>query len=228
MKIKFTTANEGVHEHFKPEPIKLHLPQWFKDTPRTDSDPTKVQSYGMTHSPFTVTSCIPVRDYMMSGYVLFNTADRVMETIPHTDPEDFSDYSHDGRVGFHRHGQCPVEMDGKRSHYFKILNPWVVHTPKGYSCMFYQPEYFFESRFRLLPAIVDTDTHTMPVNFTGAIKTKESFVLKAGEPLMVVFPFKRDEWESETECKEVKFDNRFSIYFNKVYKRFFHTKKVYR
>lgn len=228
MKIKFSTENEAAFELFKPEPVKKHLPEWYKDTPRTDSDPKRVRSYGPNQSPFTVTSCIPVQDYMMSGYVLLNTSERMIETIPNTDPVDFSDYAPDGRMGYHRHAQCPVHIGGRKNHYFKLWNPWTISTPKGYSCLFYQPEYLMETRYRLMPAIVDTDTYVGAVNFPGVLLTDEPFMLKAGAPLMVVFPFKRDEWDSEVSFEKQIKNNKLSVYLHGMYKKVFHQKKVYR
>jgi hypothetical protein len=50
----------------------------------------------------------------------------------------------------------------------------------------------------LFSAIVDTDTYDSEILFPGYISTGVSDVnIPPGTPLMTVFPFKRDSWESE-------------------------------
>ena len=230
MKIRFSTANDIALELFPPKPVKSVIPEWYKNTPHTIFDPKNANAYegNPQMTPYTVTSCIPVRDYMTSGYVILNDVDRVITPLEDRDPVDFSDHSPIGPMMFHPHAQCPVKIQGRDRHYFKVPNPWDINTPRGYSCLFYQPAYLFESRFQMLPAIVDTDRYNMPINFIGAITSPESFVLEAGTPLMVVFPFKRDEWESEVKLQSPKHDRLRLVYLNKIYQRFFHNKKVYR
>jgi len=230
MKIEFITNDSLSMELYKPEPVKKHFPEWFKETPHATFDPLDAPSYGGAGSvsPYTITSCVPVKDYMTSGYIIRNTYDVVITPLIDRDPVDFCDYTLGERFEFHRHGQCPVAIKGKRRDYFKYINHWLVKTPPGYSCMFYQPEYFFESRFRLFPGIVDTDSYNMPVNFIGTILADESFLLEAGTPLMVVFPFKREEWDSDVKEALIKQDNRFIAKLSKVYRTLCHTKKVYR
>ena len=222
MKIEFTTADDIALE-FPPEPVKLHLPSWYKETPLKRFDDTDAISQQNGATPLTVRSCIPVRDYLTSGYVIRNDVDRVIQVM---DDGGYVTHAQHNQMSFHPHDQCPVHIKEKKRHYFKFMNPWMIRTPKNYSCLFYQPEYFFEERYKLLPAIVDTDKHTNPVNFIGT--AFESFVLKAGTPLMVVFPFKRDEWTASVEQKEFKLDKRFVIYLKGAYKKFFHSKKSYR
>lgn len=231
MIISFKTQDESAFELFKPEPVNRHLPKWYKEISTELHDPLRADLYtsgSLSGGAQTIKSCFPVRDYLTSGYVILNNADRIITPVANSDPVDFCDHSNIGKLGFHPHDQCPININDKKRHYFKILNPWQIITPPGYSCLFYQPEYFFESRYKLFPSIVDTDAHTDLINLPGVILSEDSFMLNAGKPLMVVFPFKRDFWKSEISFGKIPINNRLTAYLKGVYRKFSHKKKIYR
>ncbi len=108
-----------------------------------------------------------------------------------------------------------------------------MRTPPGYSTLFYQPDLHFEDRYTLLPGIVDTDTYDAEIFFTGWVnKGITDFKIDAGSPLIIAFPFKRDEWQSVVE-KELthlagKEMRRLQHQFvHHIYRNFFHSKKRY-
>jgi hypothetical protein len=62
-------------------------------------------------------------------------------------------------------------------------------------------------------------------------KYKDSLI-KAGTPLVVAFPFKRDDWKMELSNKilpysEQKVTKKGRRHFENVYRNFFHSKKKY-
>jgi hypothetical protein len=85
---------------------------------------------------------------------------------------------------------------------FKILNPWIIKTPIGYSSLFISPIGSSEDRFYIIPAIVDTDSFNLEVNFPIVFNTEKynnqyKSILKKGTPYVQVIPFKREEWKME-------------------------------
>ena len=236
MKIEFTTDNKLTELDFKPIPSKKFIPEWYKNmslhTEGADSFDAKKLVADGSKTTFTIKGCIPVLDYITSGYILIAHADILITPEISEDKESKTYWwrSNTADIESHNHSQCPIKMNGYKNNYFKIVNPWSIKTPKGYSCLFYQPEYFMETRYKLLPAIVDTDGYSEPVNFPGIILSNESFMIKAGDPIMAVFPFKRDNWESEIRLKteeEMKQPNRILAYLERGYKNLFHNKKSY-
>jgi hypothetical protein len=236
MKIEFITNNAMALEYFKPIPAKKMIPEWYKKLP------LNVEGMGLdakkmvqmeSKTPFSIKGCIPVRDYITSGYILIAHADLLItpEYIQETDTKIFWWRSEGTSVETHGHSQCPVKMHGFKNQYIKFMNPWAIKTPKGYSCLFYQPEYFMENRYQLFPAIVDTDKYDFnPINFPGVLISNESFIVKAGEPIMAVFPFKRDNWSSNIKAitkKEMEKPNKFYASFLKSYKNLFWNRKNY-
>ena len=51
--------------------------------------------------------------------------------------------------------------------------------------------------------------------------------LKAGQPLMQVIPFKRDEWKSSSRYEKPSRSSKLNLYLHNMYKRAFHQKKKF-
>ena len=84
----------------------------------------------------------------------------------------------------------------------KLMSPWKIKTPKGYSCLFTRP-WYHNQKINILPAIVDTDNFNLIVNFPFMINLKfeETYEIGIGDPLICVFPYKRDNWECKISAK---------------------------
>lgn len=237
MKIEFKTNNEIAFNHFKPIPSKKLMPDWYKNMPTSIKGIDKMnakkfaESNSQTH--FTIKGCVPVLDYITSGYILTSHTDILItpEFIQEKDTKTFWWKSNGMKVESHGNEQCPIKINNVNNEYWKFMSAWAIKLPKGYSCYFYQPEYFMETRYKLFPAIVDCDGYNFqPVNFPGVILSNESFIIKAGDPIMAVFPFKRDDWKSEINLlsnEETNKPNVFFTYLERAYKNLFHSKKSY-
>lgn len=236
MKIEFTTDNKLAELDFKPIPSKKFIPEWYKNMPLhiegLDKNNAKELITTDSKTSFTIKGCQPVLDYITNGYILISHSDILITPEIYEDKESKGYWwrSNATEIKSHGHAQCPIKINNYKNEYFKFINAWSIKTPKGYSCLFYQPEYFMETRYKLLPAIVDTDGYTEPVNFPGIILSDESFTIKAGDPIMAVFPFKRDDWKSEIRLKteeEMQQPNRIMSYLERGYKNLFHNRKSY-
>jgi len=115
--------------------------------------------------------------------------------------------------GFDTH--ATVQLEGsllveknKNLPFYKILNPWKIKTPKGYSCLFVPPLNNSDNRFSIIPGIVDTDTFPNEINFPIVINGDKYPVLettiKKGTPYVQVIPFKRDSWKMLLKSKKQK------------------------
>lgn len=224
---------------FPPKPAKMNLPEWYKNLDSyiegMDLTAFSMAQNQFPSSVFTVKRCLPVQDYIMSGYTIFTNTEILMSTLK--PEEDFQDFlwsipRPDNTIfGTHPHRQCPISFSGKRHNYIKIYSNWSIKTPPGYSCLLSQPFYNNEDRITFLPAIVDTDTYNDSVGFIGYINPKyEHIKLEAGTPIMNVFPFKREEWKMhvlnelhDPNCS--KFTRLRSQFFTDVYRKFFRSKK---
>jgi hypothetical protein len=112
----------------------------------------------------------------------------------------------------------PLVNKNKNLPFYKILNPWKIKTPKGYSCLFVSPLNNSDDRFSIIPAIVDTDTYIHEINFPIVINgdkypTLETTIEK-GTPYVQVIPFKRDSWKMKFKLRKAKEIINSRIFFN--------------
>jgi hypothetical protein len=230
--IEFTTTDEIALSAFPPQPASAAIPDWYRALPLVASAECsyKEQYQHNFKTRFSIKGCVPVQDYLTSGYVLRLHTDVGITVEEVNGEEHVWWYTGDGPncISIHNHVQCPVPIEGKKKTYIKFELPWVVTTPPGYSCLFYQPEFLFNENFRLFPAIVDCDTYGQQVNFPGYTLKHGSFKIDAGTPLIVVLPYKRDEWASKTELVSESQPNLIARYFERGYKKLFHNKKSFK
>jgi len=115
----------------------------------------------------------------------------------------------------------------------KWLFDWKIETPPGYSCLYTHPINRHDLPFRTFSGVVDTDTFPDAVHFPFSILNFEGDrkIIPMGTPICQVFPFKRDEWQSEVLPLEpyLKEKATFSILkvIGRSYKRQFWHKKTY-
>jgi hypothetical protein len=90
-----------------------------------------------------------------------------------------------------------------------------------------------EERFDIIPGVVDTDTYINLINFPYFLKKRdEQFLIKKGEPMVQVIPFKRESWKMWSgfyfEKMHAKTMAKLRSVWMDKYKRFFWKKKSYK
>ena len=208
-----------------PEPASRFIPKWFKD---------------LDHSPekMTIKGCMPFLDSLTTGYILKLPQDIfVKHNIKSEETNEIEskciygmyDVNQDSlffnNININGHvPQCQdiIQLDGSplvaKNKFFpiqKILNPWKIKTPPGYSCLFTAPLNNRNDYFEIMPAIVDTDTFRSHINFPFIWNDKYDSInttLKKGTPYVQIIPFKRDNWKmniSKTKKEEYWFERVF-------------------
>lgn len=237
-RIIFEVGEKTLADHFAVAPLKREVPQWYKDLDMHISPGglslDAMISGGAPNGNKTMKYCVPVLDYLTSGYVI----KAAMHLKIRNGEKGKGDVapglqyvtSHTERVEHHAHAQCPFPFHGRKHTYPKLGNPWTVITPPGYSCLFYQPFYAdIETNLRMFPAIVDTDTFPVPVNFPGMVLGDGEAEIVPGQPLMAVFPFKREEWRMEVRVRDKPEDRGLMGYLlHRAYKAFYHRPKSFK
>jgi hypothetical protein len=120
--------------------------------------------------------------------------------------------------------------------FYKIINPWKIKTPKGYSCLFVPPLNNVDDRFLIIPGIVDTDTFPNEINFPIIINGDKYPVLettiKKGTPYVQVIPFKRDNWKMTFKPRKQKEIQNSRIFYGlkilNIYKEKYWNKKSWK
>jgi hypothetical protein len=211
--IEFSTHEDyysSLQEEEFPTPIKLNIPEWYKKLDHKQG--------GMT-----VKGCMPFLDTLTTGYLLKVPQDIFIDhnvLNQKQEPDSFSSFALKGfeyqfkakginlNTGGELHTQKQIEGSpflekNKNFPIYKIMNPWVIKTPKGYSCLFLPPLNNNDDRFSIIPGIVDTDTYNLEINFPFVINGDKypqlNTVIKTGTPYVQIIPFKRESWKMITK-----------------------------
>ena len=207
-----------------PKPASRFIPEEYKKLKRFTND--------NLHSP-TLKTCVPFLDSMTMGYIIPFDQDYLVDPVE----DDFSvtpANREQNDFGFHNQTQLPEEWkktSGQNAG--KFINKWLIKTPPGYSCLFVKPMNRIEERFDIISGVVDTDTYINLINFPYFLKKRdEQFLIKKGEPMVQVIPFKRESWKMWSGFYFEKLHAKTSTKLNSVwmdkYKRFFWKKKSFK
>jgi hypothetical protein len=187
-KITFCAIDEAMLDVWPhPKPASRFIPDEYKKLKRFTDD--------NLHRP-TVKTCMPFLDSLQMGYILSFDQDYVVDPVEN----DFSvtpANKGQGDFGFHNETQLPEEWAKTTGdNAGKFHNKWLIKTPPGYSCLFIKPMNRLEPRFEIISGIVDTDTYINTINFPFILhKRDKQFLIKKGEPMVQVIPFKRESWK---------------------------------
>jgi hypothetical protein len=230
-----------------PSPIKLNIPDWYKKLEHTVTNRT-------------IKGCMPFLDTLTSGYLLKLPQDfYIRHNVDNKNEknENFKDSFqtfglHDVlslvnvkninlNSGIDVHSLKQVEGSpfiekNKNLPFYKILNPWKIKTPKGYSCLFVSPLNNSDDRFSIIPGIVDTDTFPNEINFPIIINgdkypTLET-TIKKGTPYVQIIPFKRDSWKMKIKPRKQKEIQNSRLFYGlsllNIYKDKYWSKKLWK
>jgi hypothetical protein len=202
-----------------PIPAKLNIPEWYKKLEHSLENKT-------------IKGCIPFLDTLTSGYLLKMPQDfHVKHNVDNKNEkgeifkDSFQTFGlHDQQQllhakyvnlnsGIDNHSLKQVEGSpfiekNKNLPFYKIINPWKIKTPKGYSCLFTSPLNNSDDRFSIISGIVDTDTFPNEINFPIVINGDKYPILettiKRGTPYVQIIPFKRDHWKMTLKSRPQK------------------------
>lgn len=230
-----------------PIPAKLNIPQWYKKLEHS-------------HEKMTVKGCIPFLDSLTAGYLLKIPQDIVLKhNIEVKNDKGETSKMSEQKPAIHRSQQIvnakylnlnanvethdPIQLEGsphveknKKLPFHKILNPWKIKTPPGYSCLFVPPLNNTDDRFSIIPSIVDTDSFSLEINFPIVINGDKypvlDTVLKKGTVYVQVIPFKRDSWKMKIKSREQKEIQNSRIFYElnlvNIYKNKYWNKKTWK
>tara|TARA_Y100001938_G_C8017046_1_gene393181 strand:- start:168 stop:899 length:732 start_codon:yes stop_codon:yes gene_type:complete len=220
--IEFSAKKEYLEQkNLYPQPCKLNIPEWYKKLEHT--------AYNKT-----IKGCIPFLDTLTTGYILKIPTDLVLKHNAIVEnqrttlmvsalTQDFSSNLNDrDNAQIHPVSQlgneCPYNNKNKGLAFQKILNPWIIKTPPGYSCLFLPPLNNADDRFSIISGIVDTDTFPLYINFPIIVNGDKypvlNTVLKKGTPYVQIIPFKRDSWKIKIKEIEENSLNSKHYYYN--------------
>ena len=208
-----------------PIPCKLNIPKWFKELEHDVVERT-------------IKGCVPFLETLTTGYLLKTATDihikhnviqgnKKVSNLSTGFPQNNLNLNTTDDLDAHpikQLGKCPFIQKNKNLPFQKILNPWKIKTPPGYSCLFLPPLNNADDRFSIIPGIVDTDNFTGHINFPIIMNGDKYPILettiKMGTPYVQVIPFKKESW-----IMKIKKDDKKNI---KKFWYMLHQKLMYR
>tara|TARA_R100001440_G_scaffold16293_7_gene27786 strand:- start:7975 stop:8715 length:741 start_codon:yes stop_codon:yes gene_type:complete len=204
-KIEFIAHEDYVDlKQDHPTPIKLNIPKWYKK---------------LEHQIFkkTVKGCMPFLDTLTSGYLLKVAQDYAFKSSKNEKGEGILEW-HPANLDGLQFQEKSINLNSSQPSlhstdqilgsqlveknnngpFIKILNPWIIKTPPGYSCLFLPPMNNSDDRFSIIPGIVDTDSFKQEINFPIVLNGDKypiiDTIIKRGTPYVQIIPFKRESW----------------------------------
>jgi hypothetical protein len=224
-KITFCAINEGMLDIWPhPKPANRFIPDEYKKLKRFSDD--------NLHNP-TLKTCMPFLDSLTMGYIIPFDQDYVIDPVEN----DFAvtpANKEQSDFGFHAKTQLPQEWQKTAGgNAGKFHNKWLIKTSPGYSCLFIKPLNRMEPRFDIISGVVDTDNYVETINFPFILnKRDKQFLIKKGDPMVQVIPFKRDSFKMWSgfylEKAHSKVRNMLNSEWMDRYKKMFWKKKSYR
>lgn len=224
------SMNESIHHKLDaPKAAKSYIPDWYKKAPQFRGGEMKVQPYGLNKD---LKLCAPFLDALTSGYCLELPADVLVERNEEGgvrffwgDLERFIIIRDEDQAV---HLPKPTGFD-KRMYAWAM--PFGIELPPGYSCMITHPLNRYDLPFITTSGVIESDNYVPGGEIPFFLQTGFTGVIPAGTPFIQIFPFKRENWESEkTPFDKSKFDRQMSVvakYLFGGYKKHLWVKKTY-
>lgn len=211
--IKFVPP-KGMDNLIEPSPVKLHVPQWYKDGEMYDTDQKPA-----------LKTCVPFLDVMLSGYVLTTIEDmKIFSKGGYIYVEDgilkedgtFEAYSEKNKNHNHGHqhnhedetinssliaerkstsGSTIPRPAGHLQNHLVWSGKWGWKVPRGHSVIVTHPFNRHDLPFTTLSGIIDSDGWVPPGNIPFFLKEDFDGVIPKGTPIAQLFPFKRQDWK---------------------------------
>jgi len=231
IKIEFSRY-DGLEDPFPPLPANQLLPEWYKEAHSYWQDKKKPNK---EHPYTTIKRCVPVLDAMSSGYLIRLGQDIYVEQLedgPYVHWRVDTVSNQGSLITEHSEFQVQDHPDNQYGYQLKLENPWLINTPKGYSCMFIPPMHR-DNEVIILPGVVDTDSYYERVHFPFNLKDKNfEGLIPAGTPIVQVVPFKRESYRISVSNPDTERHKRNGLIASSkifdAYRNNFWTRKEYR
>jgi len=202
--VEFVTHSPRITEMFPPVAAGKAMPEWWRSQPPFLKD-RKYPNLRVRQDT-TIKSCPGISDYMGLGYVLPMWADYIVTAI-------------DG--GFTWDAACPPQVDvfqpeiwdhyprpeGTHAWMLKIIAPWYIRTPKGWSVLLQGPAYHPSPYWTVFPGVLDSDRcPVLNLICMWHAPIGQAVLIKAGTPLFHVIPFRREKLAIDIKGDKEEFD----------------------
>lgn len=226
--ITFTCSQEFKGLVPEPVPSSENFPEWFSNL-KLD---IKKCPYVTTDNPYdleqwdanSVKKCVGIQDFLKLGYIIPSWGDFIFREQDNGDlfVNWMGDYFTE-TYGVHDDSQyTTLPNKPLYGHFGKFKTPWIIKTSPGISCLITHPVWHNNKSFTTATGVVHTDLSPIHLqwffewnyNITSGMSMDkidvDNQIIKREEPLMLVIPFKRTNFNhaiqyiSETEYNRLE------------------------
>jgi len=217
-----------------PEPYlnSQHFPQWYANTPNPKKCPLQFLHNNLVNKNTNVKGCPGITDFLKSGYTIPAWTNFVFRNLDNT---LYVNWERGNLSKYGLHGHCEYEgmLQNQQPLYggfHKLDTPWSIRTSPGISCLFVHSFWNRDNRFTNVSAIHHTDIggHS-PIKWFFEWNCElepnvEVQIIKKGDPLIYIFPFKREKFKSKiTYLSKINHDSGYQEYSQNVHDWFGNT-----
>lgn len=203
-----------------PPPGKPVVPQWYKSISvyqSRDDRPNNKLLVKNGSANYSIKSCMPFLDTLISGYTLNLWCDVQVRIENNTTYINWLNQDSELKpIESAPNPQIP-SLSGFTPYSFSWVSHWGVKTPKGYSCLFTHPLNRSDLPFHTSSGIIDTDRWGIWGTQPFSLVEGWEGVIEAGTPIAQIIPFKRHFWKSVLDLNTE--DGSLSSWANFEYQR---------
>lgn len=218
-----------VHKYFSIKPAVQHIPEWWKNTPKTLNLP--VSSKIRLDTP-TIKTCPGFIDFYKKGFIVPSWTDMIFvpdKNMPTNIDSSFasSEVSLLFNKGIVSHNSSQWNNSFDDAIHFKLLSPWTLHQKEDISWLIAEPTWNTlkdNINLRLVPGSMNFKlVHSL--NFNYFITNKMPLIeIEADQPLAHLIPITEKDVElrnhlvSKEEWDRLRFEDTPTFKFNNTYK----------
>lgn len=200
IEVEYTTNIKELLDitELQPQPARNFIPSWYKKTPSTNNKNETIVGHNYKNLPLmrTVKTCPSFHDVFNDGLVLVSPCDIHIGLFDNDNTYrwEVAIKHQDIRLETHDDLQFLDYYDSQKiRQVFKLVSPFYFKTPAGYSLR--QIPYMYDDKddFTVPYGIINSDVFH-EVNPQILYTSKDNDILiKAGQPLCYLVPFKREK-----------------------------------
>jgi len=202
-KIIFYPKSKLVKEVIPPFQV-CSVPDWYKTIPMyKDADGQAAGKLVVKdgHANYSLKSCMPFLDSMLTGYMLTLWCDVQVRLENGNTYLDWINQTEELAPVVSAPNPRVPSSAGHTPYVFSWKSQWGIKTPKGYSCILTHPFNREDLPFKTTTGVMDTDQWGIWGTQPFSLQEGWEGVIKAGTPLVQIIPFKRESWKSTVDVE---------------------------
>lgn len=199
--IIFATDNKHLlnFPELHPQPARNFIPSWYKNVPSKDYEETHSYKPKKINLAKTVKTCPSFIEVFNEGFVMVAPCDiwirvednGVWEWKTPSDKYHLQEHEDFQMVDYTPNNQIKKIL--------KLINPWSIITPKGYSVRQLPMMYHYNPNWYVSYGLIKTDVHHEAHQQICITGKENEILIKRGDPLNYIVPYKREKLSMKIE-----------------------------